>query len=139
MEAGVEVELQEKGVQIAAQEEPSVVEMSASRASYGTHKSHPEKHKGGSGKYIKSMIYGGLDGLVSVFVSVAAVAGGQAGITIVIVLGLAKLFAGAISMGVGDWMATAADVDQAVAERKRETWECDNYIEGEVEEWYNCI
>lgn len=80
------------------------------------------------------MIYGGLDGLVSVFVSVAAVAGGQASITIVIVLGLAKLFAGAISMGVGDWMATAADVDQAATERKRETWEYDNYVEGEVEE-----
>jgi DNA damage-binding protein 1 len=80
------------------------------------------------------MIYGGLDGIVSVFVSVAAVAGGDVSIGLVIVLGMAKLLSGAISMGVGDWMATAADVDQAVTERGRESWEYDNYVEGEVEE-----
>jgi len=88
-----------------------------------------------SGKYVKSMLYGGMDGLVSVFVSVAAVAGGgSAGVSVLIVLGLAKLLAGAISMGVGDWLATKAEVEHAVIERKRENWECENYIEGEVEE-----
>jgi len=95
---------------------------------------HREAHKEDSGKYVKSMIYGGLDGIVSVFVSVAAVAGGSSPSSIVLILGLAKLLAGAISMGVGDWMATAADVDHAKVERKREIWECDNYMEGEIEE-----
>jgi len=95
---------------------------------------HHESHREGSGKYVKSMIYGGLDGIVSVFVSVAAVAGGHSPYSIVLILGLAKLLSGAISMGVGDWMATAADVDHAKLERRRETWECDNYIEGEIEE-----
>jgi hypothetical protein len=36
--------------------------------------------------------------------------------------GLAKLFAGAISMGVGDWLGTAAEVEMAKRERKREEW-----------------
>jgi len=92
-----------------------------------------EKHKRG-GQYIKSAIYGGLDGIVSVFVAVAAASGSNFTIGIALILGLAKLFAGGISMGVGDWLATDAEVDMAKRERKREEWECDNYMEGEVTE-----
>jgi len=95
---------------------------------------HPEKHTGGSGNYIKSMIYGGLDGIVSVFVAVAAVSGSQVGIGLALALGLAKLFAGGISMGIGDWLATDAEVDLAKREKRREEWECENYLEGEVDE-----
>lgn len=95
---------------------------------------HTEKHKTGAGNYVKSIIYGGSDGIVSVFVTVAAVSGSNFGIGLVLVLGLAKLFAGALSMGVGDWLATDAEVDMAARERKREEWECENYLEGEIEE-----
>jgi len=94
----------------------------------------PERHKNGSGKYIKSIIYGGLDGIISVFVTIAAGSGSDIGIGLALALGLAKLFAGGISMGVGDWLATDAEVDMAKRERKREEWECENFIEGEIEE-----
>jgi len=94
---------------------------------------HPEYHKAG-GQYIKSIIYGGLDGIVSIFVTVAAASGGNIGVTLILVLGLAKLFAGGLSMGIGDWLATDAEVDMAKRERKREEWECDNFLEGEIDE-----
>eukprot|EP01116_Phalansterium_solitarium_P014067 TRINITY_DN3158_c0_g2_i2.p2 TRINITY_DN3158_c0_g2~~TRINITY_DN3158_c0_g2_i2.p2 ORF type:complete len:228 (-),score=101.12 TRINITY_DN3158_c0_g2_i2:369-1052(-) len=79
-------------------------------------------------------MYGGLDGVVSVFVSIAATAGSTNNVTVALVLGLAKLFAGGLSMGVGDWLATDAEVDLARRERAREEWECENFLEGEIEE-----
>jgi len=96
--------------------------------------SHEESHNEGSGEYIKSIIYGGLDGIVSVFVAVSAVSGSNVNIVFVLILGIAKLLAGAISMGVGDWLSTDASVDVAKKERKREEWEVNNFMEGEVEE-----
>ena len=54
------------------------------------------------------------------FVAVASVSGH--GAIYVLILGIAKLLAGAISMGVGDWMSTDAQVDLVKRERKREEW-----------------
>jgi len=37
-------------------------------------------------------------------------------------------------MGVGDWLASAAELDVALKEKEREEWEVNNYLEGEKEE-----
>ena len=39
-----------------------------------------------------------------------------------------------MSMAVCDWLATDAEVDRAIREENRETWEYDNNPEGEIEE-----
>jgi len=111
-----------------------VVELTNFSHPHSASNTHQELHKTEGGEYIKSIVYGGLDGIVSVFVSVAAVEGANSAIKLVILLGLAKLIAGAISMGVGDWMSASADVDYAKNERRREQWEMENYIEGEIDE-----
>lgn len=83
---------------------------------------HAETHKSGSAEYIKSSIYGGLDGLISIFVSVVATAGTGASLAVVLATSMAKVAAGSISMGVGDFLGTGADVDFIVSERRREEW-----------------
>ena len=83
---------------------------------------------------IKSIVFGGLDGIITTFSTIASVAGGSLGIGVIITLGFANLIADGISMGVGDGLSSQAEADFLTAERKREEWEFDNYPEGEKKE-----
>jgi len=100
--------------------------------------SHAEDHSSDISKYIKDVVYGGLDGIVSIFVTVAASAGVSSSHSFswlnALVLSLAKLIAGALSMAVGDWLATDAESALAAYEQRREIWEYDNNPEGEIDE-----
>jgi len=93
-----------------------------------------EKHAGEAGKYIKSIVYGGLDGIITTFAVVASIAGAGLGVGVVIIMGFASLFADGISMGMGDFLSSKAENDYTAEERKREAWECEHYIEGEINE-----
>lgn len=98
---------------------------------------HEEKHRTGTMQaYVKDIIYGGNDGIVSIFGGIAAATGTGNATKVYssLVLGVAKWFAGALSMAVCDWLATDAEVDRAIREEKREAWEYDNNPEGEIEE-----
>jgi vacuolar iron transporter family protein len=53
--------------------------------------------------------------------------------------GLAELFSGSISMGLGAYLAAATDRDQYIAERKREEDEVVNKPEDEKEEIYEIL
>eukprot|EP00698_Gefionella_okellyi_P007739 TRINITY_DN1891_c0_g1_i1.p1 TRINITY_DN1891_c0_g1~~TRINITY_DN1891_c0_g1_i1.p1 ORF type:complete len:299 (-),score=63.86 TRINITY_DN1891_c0_g1_i1:972-1868(-) len=99
---------------------------------HGTTK-HREPHNS-VGAYIRSAVYGGLDGIICIFGVVSGVTGGQLPWTVLIVIGIANLLSDALSMGLGDYISTNAEVLYAASERKRERWECDNYLEGEIEE-----
>ncbi|MGV8163143.1 MAG: VIT1/CCC1 transporter family protein [Candidatus Nanoarchaeia archaeon] len=107
-------------------------------ASIAAHKSRasknaPEEHQK-SGQYIKSAIYGGMDGTITTFAVVAGVAGASLNAGIVLILGFANLVADGLSMAIGDYLSTKAEREYHAAEREREAWEVKNYPEGEKQE-----
>lgn len=67
--------------------------------------------------------------------TIASVAGGSMGVTVVITLGFANLIADGISMGVGDGLSSQAEADFLTSERKREEWEYDNVRGASASEW----
>ena len=92
-----------------------------------------ENHTQG-GEYIKSVILGGLDGIITTFAIVSAVEGGGLGKSTAILMGIANLVADAISMGFGDYLSESAELSYTRAEQKREAWETEHYLEGEIRE-----
>jgi VIT1/CCC1 family predicted Fe2+/Mn2+ transporter len=93
-----------------------------------------EPHREHEGKYIKSVVYGGLDGIITTFAVVSGVAGASLSAGIVLILGFANLIADGISMAIGDYLSTRAENEYNLAERQREIWEVENYPEGEKKE-----
>ncbi|TMW66826.1 hypothetical protein Poli38472_011942 [Pythium oligandrum] len=92
-----------------------------------------ENHMSGGG-YIKSTVYGGLDGIITTFATVTSVAGSGLPHSVILIIGLAHLVADGLSMGLGDMLSSQAEADLVNHERKREVWEFENYPEGEMEE-----
>tara|TARA_Y100000310_G_C20529524_1_gene737718 strand:+ start:164 stop:952 length:789 start_codon:yes stop_codon:yes gene_type:complete len=97
--------------------------------------SKPEiEHHTKEGRYIKSLVYGGLDGIVTTFAIVAGVAGASLTSGIVLILGFANLFADGLSMAVGDYLSSKSEHEYRKAERKRELWEVRYNPKGEKQE-----
>ncbi|HKY19890.1 MAG TPA: VIT1/CCC1 transporter family protein [Vicinamibacterales bacterium] len=58
--------------------------------------------------YIRELIYGANDGIITTFAVVAGVAGGGLPLSAVLVIGAANLLADGLSMGVGSYLAIRA-------------------------------
>lgn len=54
-----------------------------------------------AGDYIKQIIYGGIDGIITSFATVTSVAGADLSNGVILVLGISHLFADGIAMGMG--------------------------------------
>ncbi len=103
-------------------------------ASRRAHQSGGEPHRLGGGQYIKSFVYGGLDGTITTFAVVAGVAGASLSSNVILILGFANLIADGIAMAFGDFLSTRAEQQYHASERQREEWELENYPEGERKE-----
>ena len=91
---------------------------------------HKEHHKKG-GEYIKSAVFGGMDGIITCFSVVTASHGASLSSTVILILGIATMIGDAISMALGDYLSTKAEIEYQASEKKREEWEVDNNPEGE--------
>jgi VIT1/CCC1 family predicted Fe2+/Mn2+ transporter len=98
------------------------------------HDSAGEHHLQTQGQYVKSVIYGGLDGLITTFAVVAGVEGAALAPAVILILGSANLLADGLSMAIGDFLSTRSEQEYAKAERQREAWEVAHYPQGEKRE-----
>jgi VIT1/CCC1 family predicted Fe2+/Mn2+ transporter len=85
------------------------------------------------GQWVRDVVLGANDGLVTVMALVAGVAGAAQGRT-VLVAGVAGLVAGAISMGLGAFVASRSYAAFYRHEQERERWEMKHLPEVEREE-----
>ncbi len=92
-------------------------------------------------QYLKEIVYGGVDGIVTTFAVVAGFAGAQNGemvvgasVATVLLFGLANLFADATSMGLGNILSVRADQDVYRREKAKEQKEIANRKDAEIAE-----
>ncbi|MCL5429596.1 MAG: VIT1/CCC1 transporter family protein [Chloroflexi bacterium] len=95
-----------------------------------------EEHGGAGSQYLGEMVYGGLDGIITTFAVVSGVAGAQLGTPVILILGLANLLADGFSMATGSYLSTKSKQEYYRKEWERETWEVENFPDGERAELY---
>ncbi|KAL5265365.1 hypothetical protein ACHWQZ_G006188 [Mnemiopsis leidyi] len=83
---------------------------------------------------IQSLVFGGVDGIITSFAVVAAIAGAGYSTFYILAIGIANLIADGFSMGLGDYLSSDSEIKFAKMELAREEWEYDNYQQGEEQE-----
>ncbi len=84
--------------------------------------------------YLRDWIYGGIDGSVTTFAIVTGVVGAGLAPNVILILGVANLFADGFSMAASNYSATRTEGEELEALRMREERHIDEYPEGEREE-----
>ena len=93
---------------------------------------HEPHAKGGS--FLRDIVFGVEDGLISTLGIVAGVSGAAVGNAIVVLAGLAGMLAGAVSMAAGTYLSTKSQQRLYEKELAREEWEIDHLRHAEVQE-----
>ncbi|OVA11588.1 protein of unknown function DUF125 [Macleaya cordata] len=96
-------------------------------------KQHTEKHFT-AGEVVRDVIIGVSDGLTVPFALAAGLSGANASSSIILTAGLAEVAAGAISMGLGGYLAAKSEADHYMRELKREQEEIINVPDTEAAE-----
>lgn len=100
------------------------------------HDPRPGEGAEGSGlrNYVRDLVLGFNDGIVSVYALVAGLAGAGFAARSVAVAGLAAILAGALSMGLGEYVSTKSQAQYYAAEARREREHIRRYPQLEREE-----
>jgi VIT1/CCC1 family predicted Fe2+/Mn2+ transporter len=80
---------------------------------------HQERHFG-SREVVRDFVIGMSDGLTVPFALAAGLSGAVQSSSLVVTAGLAEIAAGAISMGLGGYLAGRSEIDHYASERRRE-------------------
>ncbi|EPY22245.1 integral membrane protein [Strigomonas culicis] len=95
---------------------------------------HAESHNSSASEYVKSVVFGGLDGITTTFAIIAAAAGSNGNFATVLIFGFSNVIADGFSMGFGEYVSGEAERENALTERRREEWEVENSFDLEVDE-----
>lgn len=96
--------------------------------------SHKEPHTANSSSFISDIVIGMSDGLTVPFALAAGVSSAVSDTHIVTTAGLAELVAGAISMGLGGYLAGKTELEHYDSEKKNEYYEVETIPEKEKQE-----
>ncbi len=69
-------------------------------------------------KYLKDMVYGSMDGIITTFAVVSGVIGASLSYGIIIILGFANLLADGFSMAIGNYLSTKTELEKINKKRK---------------------
>jgi vacuolar iron transporter family protein len=95
-----------------------------------------EEHSGESSQYLGDFVYGGLDGIITTFAVVSGVAGADLGANVILIMGLANLFADGFSMATGAYLSLKSEKEYFQREFNREMWEVEHFREAEQAELF---
>ena len=104
------------------------------RTAHKDNKAFERFHSVGKGPYLRDMVYGANDGIVTTFAVVAGVAGASLDVKVVLILGLANLFADGLSMATGNFIGVHSENQLLAKERQMEEYEVEYVPEEERKE-----
>lgn len=72
----------------------------------------PGRPAQGVGHYLRDMIYGALDGVITTLAVVSGTTGAQLGVRVGVILGIANLAADGLSMGASNYLGLKSELEQ---------------------------
>ncbi len=113
---------------------PEILDIEEVRSAHHDGSAEKKYHRSFGGTYIKDLVYGANDGIVTTFAVVAGVAGAHLEPSVIVILGFANLIGDGISMAIGNYLGTKSEIHYQRRQRKMEEWEVDHLPEEEREE-----
>ena len=85
-----------------------------------------DQHHNTFGEYIKSAVYGGLDGLCTTLIIVVSAFGSKAQTSATLALGIASMIGDGLGLAAADYLGTKSDGEYMEQEEKRQREEIEN-------------
>jgi VIT1/CCC1 family predicted Fe2+/Mn2+ transporter len=95
---------------------------------------HGERHYSHRSGWLRASVMGANDGIVSTAALILGVAAADSSRTVVLTAGVAALVAGALSMGLGEYVSVSSQRDTMRSDIAKERWELENVPERELAE-----
>lgn len=95
---------------------------------------HRERHLSHRTGWLRAAVLGANDGIISVAALILGVAASDATRSAVLTAGIAGLSAGALAMGMGEYVSVSSQKDTEEADIAKEVWELENVPERELAE-----